>query len=314
MSSRISLLRAGRIEIPPFRKGGTGGISLYKSANPPQSPFDKGGRKNGIKKFALVLALLLFSSSVQAQSANSNPFADVGLDQRLNVQVPLDLRFRDETGDAVQLRDYFGEKPVVLALVYYDCPMLCTLVLNGLLRSLRALSFTAGSEFNVVTVSFNPRETPVLAAGKKETYLQGYARPGAEVGWHFLTGEEDAIRQLTRAVGFRYVYDAEADQYAHASGIIVLTPQGRIARYFYGIEYAPRDLRLGLVEASANTIGSPVDQVLLLCYHYDPATGKYGVVITNVIRLAGVATVLCLGSFMVVMFRRDRRQKIDGST
>jgi protein SCO1/2 len=253
----------------------------------------------------------LFCSAVsaQAQTANLNPFTNVGLDQRLNEQVPLDLSLRDETGKLVQLRDYFGERPVILALVYYDCPMLCTLVLNGLLRSLRTLSFTVGNEFNVVTVSFNPRETPTLAAAKKETYLQGYARPGAEAGWHFLTGEEDAIQQLTRAVGFRYVYDPTANQYAHASGIIVLTPQGKIARYFYGIEYAPRDLRFGLVEASANTIGSPVDQVLLLCYHYDPATGKYGVLITNVIRLAGIATVLGLGSFMVVMFRRDRRQK-----
>lgn len=260
--------------------------------------------------FALLLvALLVFPLSVQAQPAATNPFAAVGLDQRLNEQLPLDLSFRDETGKPVYLRDYFGEKPVVLALVYYQCPMLCTLVLNGLLRSLRALSFTAGTEFTVVTVSFDPRETSALAATKKAAYLQDYARPGAETGWHFLTGEEPAIQQLTQAVGFRYVYDAKADQYAHASGIIVLTPQGRIARYFYGVEYAPRDLRLGLVEASANKIGSPVDQLLLLCYHYDPATGKYGVLITNVIRLAGVATVLGLGTFMLVMFRRERQQQ-----
>jgi len=258
----------------------------------------------------LIGVWLLFTVlPVHAQTANLNPFPNVGLDQRLNEQVPLELSFRDETGKRVQLQDYFGEKPVILSLMYYDCPMLCTLVLNGLLRSLRTLSFTVGNEFKIVTVSFNPRETSALAAAKKETYVQGYARPGAETGWHFLTGEEEAIRQLTRAVGFRYVYDPTTNQYAHASGIIVLTPQGKIARYFYGIEYAPRDLRFGLVEASANTIGSPVDQVLLLCYHYDPATGKYGLLITTVIRLAGVATVLGLGSFMVVMFRRDRRQK-----
>jgi protein SCO1/2 len=258
--------------------------------------------------FALLLVALLVSPlSVQAQSAATNPFAAVGLDQRLNEQLPLDLSFHDETGKPVQLRDYFGEKPVVLALVYYQCPMLCTLVLNGLLRSLRALSFTAGTEFTVVTVSFDPRETPTLAATKKATYLHEYARSGAEAGWHFLTGEEPAIRRLTQAVGFRYVYDAKTDQYAHASGILVLTPQGRIARYFYGVEYAPRDLRLGLVEASANKIGSPVDQLLLLCYHYDPAAGKYGVLITNVLRLAGVATVLGLGTFMLVMFRRERQ-------
>ncbi len=245
-----------------------------------------------------------------AQSAAPDPFRDVSLDQRLNEQVPLDLTFRDETGKTVQLREYFGEKPVILALVYYDCPMLCTLVLNGLLRSLRTLSFTAGNEFNVVIVSFNPKDTPALAAAKRETYLQSYARPRAETGWHFLTGEEEAIRQLTGAVGFRYIYDSQSGQYAHASGIMLLTPPGKIARYFYGIEYAPRDLRLGLVEASANTIGSPVDQVLLLCYHYDPQTGKYGFIVMGALRLAGVATVLSVGIFMVIMFRRDRRQKV----
>jgi len=228
----------------------------------------------------------------------------------LNEQLPLDLTFRDETGKTVQLREYFGEKPVILALVYYDCPMLCTLVLNGVLRSLRTLSFTVGHEFNVVTVSFNSKDTPTLAAAKKETYLQGYARRGAEAGWHFLTGEEEAIQRLTHTIGFRYTYDPQSGQYAHASGIIVLTPQGKIARYFYGIEYAPRDLRLGLVEASANTIGSPVDQILLFCYHYDPQTGKYGLIIMNALRLAGVATVLSVGTFMLVMFRRDRRQKV----
>jgi protein SCO1/2 len=228
----------------------------------------------------------------------------------LNEQVPLDLTFRDETGKNVQLRDYFGEKPVILSLVYYECPMLCSLVLNGLLRSLRALAFTAGEEFNVVTVSFNPVETPPLAAAKKEAYLQNYGRPGATAGWHFLTGEEEAIQQLTRAVGFRYVYDPASKQYAHASGIIVLTPQGKIARYFYGIEYAPRDLRLGLVEASANKIGSPIDQVLLFCFHYDPAGGKYSLIIMNVIRLAGLATVLALGAFMFVLFRRDQHREL----
>jgi protein SCO1/2 len=261
--------------------------------------------------FLAVLALLFITLAIPARAQNAlpAPLRGIGLDQRLNEQVPLDLTFHDETGKAVQLREYFGEKPVVLALVYYECPMLCSLVLNGLLRSLRTLSFAVGEEFNVVTVSFNPWETPALAAAKKEMYLQSYARPGAEAGWHFLTGDEEAIQQLTRAVGFRYVYDPQSKQYAHASGIMVLTPEGKIARYFYGIEYAPRDLRLGLVEASASTIGSPVDQVLLLCYHYDPQTGKYGVVIMSVLRLAGVATVLSLGTFMLVMFRRDRRQK-----
>jgi len=246
----------------------------------------------------------------RAQNSLPGPLRGVGLDQRLNEQVPLDLTFRDETGKTVQLREYFGEKPVILVLAYYECSMLCTLVLNGVLRSLRTLSFSVGHEFNIVTVSFNPKDTPTLAAAKKDTYLRGYARPGAEAGWHFLTGEEEAIQRLTRTVGFRYTYDPQSGQYAHASGIMVLTPRGKIARYFYGIEYAPRDLRLGLVEASANTIGSPIDQVLLFCYHYDPQTGQYGLLIMNALRLAGIATVLSVGTFMLIMFRRDRRQKV----
>ncbi|GBC83575.1 hypothetical protein HRbin10_02725 [bacterium HR10] len=233
----------------------------------------------------------------------------VGIDQKLNAQVPLDLVFRDESGRAVALREYFGERPVILSLVYYECPMLCTLILNGLLRSLRALSFTAGREFIVLTVSFDPREGPELAAAKKRAYVRSYGRSEAERGWHFLTGEETAIRRLTEAVGFRYAFDAETGQFAHASGIMVLTPQGRVARYFYGIEYAPRDLRLGLVEAAQGKIGSPVDQLLLYCYHYDPKTGRYSMLIMNVLRLAGAATVLALGSFMLVMFRRERRKK-----
>jgi protein SCO1/2 len=187
--------------------------------------------------------------------------------------------------------------------------MLCTLILNGLLRSLRALSFTAGREFIVLTVSFDPREGPELAAAKKRAYVRSYGRSEAERGWHFLTGEETAIRRLTEAVGFRYAFDAETGQFAHASGIMVLTPQGRVARYFYGIEYAPRDLRLGLVEAAQGKIGSPVDQLLLYCYHYDPKTGRYSMLIMNVLRLAGAATVLALGGFMLAMFRRERRKK-----
>jgi len=268
------------------------------------------------------LLLLTFASPATAQlaaynQANSysppasyNPFTEVGIDQRLNEQVPLDLTFRDETGKTVSLRDYFGDKPLVLSLAYYDCPMLCSLVVNGLIRTLRTLSFSAGNEFNVLTVSFNPKETPPMAALKKQTALQSYSRPGAEAGWHFLTGDEDAIQRLTQAVGFRYQYDEKSKQYAHASGIIILTPQGKVSRYFYGIEYAPRDVRLGLVEASAGKIGSPVDQVLLLCFHYDPTTGKYGFLITSGLRVAAVATVLALGAFMLISSRRDRRQKI----
>lgn len=267
------------------------------------------------------LLLLAFASPATAQlgaynQANSysppasyNPFTEVGIDQRLNEQAPLDLTFRDETGKTVHLQDYFGDKPVILSLAYYDCPMLCSLVMNGLIRTLRTLSFSAGTEFNVLTVSFNPKDTPRMAAIKKQTSLQSYSRPGAETGWHFLTGDEETIRKLTQAVGFRYQYDEKSNQYAHASGIIVLTPQGKVSRYFYGIEYAPRDVRLGLVEASAGKIGSPVDQVLLLCFHYDPTTGKYGFLITTGLRVAGVATVLALGAFMLISARRDRRRK-----
>jgi protein SCO1 len=247
-----------------------------------------------------------------SKPASENPFANIGLDQHLNEQLPLTLSFRDETGKTVQLGDYFGEKPVILQFAYYDCPMLCTLVINGLIRTLRTLAFSAGNEFNVVTVSFNPKDTPAQAAAKRQTSLQSYSRKGAETGWHFLTGDEETIQKLTQAVGFRYSYDEKLQQYAHPSGIMVLTPQGKLSRYFYGIEYAPRDVRLGLVEASAGKIGSPVDQVLLLCFHYDPTTGKYGLIITRALQLVGLATVIALGGFMLISARRDRRNKIIG--
>ena len=246
--------------------------------------------------------------------ASYNPVPNVGFDQKLNSQLPLDLWFKDETGKSVQLQQYFGDKPVILSLAYYDCPMLCTLVLNGLVRTLRALSFSAGNEFTVLTVSFDPREKPPLAAEKKKTYLESYRRAGAEEGWHFLTGEADAIKKLTSAVGFRYVYDEQSKQFAHASGILVLTPQGKISHYFYGIEYAPRDVRLGLVEASAGKIGSAVDQVLLLCFHYDPAAGKYGVFIFRMVQVAGLVTLLLLGLYVFTMLRRERRQQLNTVT
>lgn len=233
---------------------------------------------------------------------------EVGIDQKLGDQVPLDLEFRDEQGRTVKLGQYFGEKPVVLALVYYECPMLCTQVLNGLTSALKVLKFDAGNEFEIVTVSFDARETPAMAAAKKENYLARYERPQSAAGWHFLTGEQSSIDALTKSVGFRYAWDERGNQFAHASAIMVLTPQGRLAQYFYGIEYSPKDLRLGLVEASQNKIGNFVDKVLLYCYHYDPATGKYGVMIMRVLRLSAVATMLALGIFMAVMFRRDRRQ------
>ena len=254
----------------------------------------------------VVLLAILCVSSVRAQTAADHVLHDVGFDQHLGEPVPLDLGFRDESGQAVQLSQYFGSKPVILALVYYECPMLCTLTLNGLVSALKVLSFDAGKEFEVLAVSFNPNESPALAAAKKATYLQQYKRPGAAQGWHFLTGEEGAIERLTQAVGFRYVYDPAQQQYAHAAGIVVLTPEGRIARYFFGVEFSPKDVRLGLIEASANKIGTPVDQLLLYCFHYDPSTGKYGAVVMNIVRAAGVLTVFVLGTFMTVMFLRDR--------
>lgn len=233
----------------------------------------------------------------------------VGFDQRLNEQVPLELEFRDEAGARVMLGQYFGKRPVVLSLVYYNCPMLCTLVLNGMLRAFRTLSFDAGGQYEAVTVSIDPRETPALAAAKKRTYIESYRRAGAERGWHFLTGEQKPIEALARAVGFRYAYDAASGQFAHAAGIVVLTPGGRIARYLYGVEFSPRDLRLSLVEAAANRIGTPVDQVLLLCFAYDPATGKYGAVVMNLLRAGAVATLAAVGGLVLILLRRERRAR-----
>ncbi len=258
-------------------------------------------------------AIIIFAPSPSlAQSQNQKPrvLVDVGIDQKLNDQVPLNLTFRDEAGRTVQLNEYFGEKPVILALVYYECPMLCTQVLNGLLTSLKGVPLDVGKQFNVVTVSINPRESSGLAANKKRVYVGLYGRPGATEGWHFLTGDDAPIKALAQSVGFRYAYDKDSDQFAHATGIMVLTPKGKISRYFYGIDYAARDLRLSLVEASNNKIGSPVDQILLFCYHYDPTTGKYGLVVANVMRLAALATILIMGTFLLTMFRRERQTKV----
>ncbi len=253
------------------------------------------------------------ASSARAQDQLPQALRGVGIDQRLDEQVPLDLEFRDETGQTVRLAEYFGSKPVILVLAYYKCPMLCTLVLNGLVRSLLDIPFDVGNQFAVVTVSFDARDTPALAAAKKKTYLERYGRSGAAEGWHFLTGTDDSIRRLTEAVGFHYSYDPKLDQFAHASGIMVLTPRGKIARYFFGVDFRARDLRLALVEASENKIGSLEDGILLFCYHYDPATGRYGLVILNLVRLGGVLTMLGLGTFLLLMWRRERRKKEAGT-
>ncbi len=231
---------------------------------------------------------------------------DVGLDQKLNAQVPLDLTFRDEAGRELPLSSYFGTRPVILALVYYQCPMLCTQILNGLVISLRGMSLESGRDFEVVSVSIDPTEAPELAARKKAEYLRRYAK--SPLGWHFLTGAEPQIKELARAAGFRYAYDPKTKQFAHASAIMVLTPTGKLSRYFYGIEYPPRDLRLGLVEASANKIGTPVDQLLLYCYHYDPGTGKYSAIVMNIVRLAGALTLLIFVPILVWLWRRDLRR------
>jgi protein SCO1/2 len=228
---------------------------------------------------------------------------NVRIDQRLNEQIPLDLVFSDETGRPVKLGQYFGSKAVILALVYYECPMLCNEILNGLLSSIKAISFNLGEHYSIVTVSFNPNERPELAAAKKANYIERYGRNRPAEGWHFLTGDQSSIEALTNAVGFHYAYDPQTKQYAHASAIMILTPQGRLSRYFYGIEYAPKDLRLGLVEASEGKIGSPVDQLLLYCFHYDPVTGKYSAVVMNIVRLSGIATVLGI-LVLILIFRR----------
>jgi protein SCO1 len=232
----------------------------------------------------------------------------VGIEQRLDQQVPLDLVFRDEEGREVRLAEYFGERPVVLALVYYRCPMLCNLLLEGLVRSLRTVKFDAGGDFDVVVVSFDPRETPDLAKATKKTVLERYQRPGAQAGWHFLTGDEESIGPLTEAVGFRYRWDEATQEYAHAAAVMVLTPQGRLARYFFGIEYPARDLQFGLMEAAENRIGSRVDQVLLFCYHWDPATGTYGLAIMNLVRVVGLLTVAGIVLFISSSLWRERRR------
>jgi len=242
-------------------------------------------------------------------SALPAPLREVGFDQNLDQLVPLETAFRDETGVAVRLGDYFGKRPVVLVFAYYDCPMLCTLVINGLASALDLLSLEPGKDFEIVTVSFNPRDTPAMAAAKKAGYIQRYKRAGAARSWHFLTGDQASIDRLTKAAGFRYAWDAATTQFAHPSGVIVLTPDGRLARYLFGIEYGPRDLRFALIEASTGDVGSPVDTLLLYCYHYDPMNGRYGLAIMRVMRLAGAATVLALGTFILVMVRREREPR-----
>lgn len=273
--------------------------------------------RNSMPTAQAIVAVVLLSVSAWGQGmskgimsppANVRPprLENVGIEQRLDSQVPPDLTFRDETGQTVKLGDYFGKKPLILNLVYYNCTMLCGEALAGLSGAMRLVKFDVGKEFEVVTVSFDPRETPEIAAAKKKDYVKRYGRPGADTGWHFLTGPAESVNALTKAVGFQYQYDPKINQFAHATAIMVLTPQGRISRYFYGVDFPPKDLRMGLVEASQGKIGNPIDAVLLYCYHYDPATGKYGAVIANILRLAAAATILILGGFILIMLRLER--------
>ncbi len=237
----------------------------------------------------------------------------VGIEQNLNGQIPLDAKFKDSTGKEIKLGDYFGkEKPVVLALVYYECPMLCNEVLNGLTGSLKGISFDVGKEYDVVAISFDSRENekPNLTKNKKEAYVERYNRPDSADGWHFLTGEQSEIDKVTEAVGFKYTFDEETNQFAHAGGIMVITPEGKISRYFYGIDYAPKDVKFGIMESSENKIGSPADQLYLYCFHYDPSTGKYGFAILNLLRMMAVGTLLGLGTMFFVFWRKNKKANL----
>lgn len=249
-------------------------------------------------------------------SSNGLPkvLQEVGIEQRLGEQLPLDAEFRDENGNAVKLGDYFNkDKPVILALVYYECPMLCNQVLNGLTGSLKGISFDAGNEFDVVAVSFDARENEKtdLAKNKKASYIERYGRAKSENGWHFLTGKQEAIDKITNAVGFRYQWDEQSKQFAHGSAVMVVTPEGKLSRYHYGIDYAPKDLKFSLMDSAKHNIGNPVEQLSLYCYHYDPSTGKYGLAILSVLRLTAIATILGIGGMLLVFWRKNKNRKAD---
>ena len=303
---------------------GVGGPKGHPPGGPPHRSTPSRARKQAV--FALFFTALTalaqpgqlapVQPSISLQDSNLKPalpgaLTGVGIDQKLDYQVPLNLTFFNEAGATVPLSSFFhSKKPVILALVYYRCPMLCTQILNGLESSLKAVSFNPGQDFEIVAVSFDPKDTWQIAASKKQTYLRRYGRANTANGWHFLTGDEANIKALTDAVGYHYKYDPATDQFAHASGIMIVTPDGRLSRYFYGVEYAPRDVRLGLVEASQNKIGSPVDQLLLFCYHYDPSTGKYGALVMNMVRLAGAGFVLVGGAVLLIALRREKRGRL----
>ena len=259
-----------------------------------------------------VLALAPAGVSGEALEATS-PAREVGFDQKLGAQIPLSLEFRDDAGRTVRLGDYFGQKAVVIQLVYYECPMICGLAIEGLAKSLKAVGLEPGSDFTIVTVSFNPRETPEQALQRKEEALRVYGDAGLGKSWHFLVGRKEEILSLTSTVGFRYAWDEEQQQFAHATGIVIATPDGRVARYFFGVEHTPRDMKFGLIEASGGEIGSFTDQLLLLCYHYNPTTGRYGMIAMTSIRVGGAITVVVLGGFVLLMLLRERRRSRAGA-
>jgi protein SCO1/2 len=281
-------------------------------------------KRSSVRVFVIVAAIVAASASASAQMTGGGqggykreagmtassipaPLREIGFDQHIGAFVPLETPFRDESGKTVRLGDYFGTRPVVMVFAYYNCPMLCTQVISGLTSALRTMSLEPGKDFEIVTVSFDPHDTPQTASEKKAIFIERYKREGAASAWHFLSGDPASIDRLTKAAGFRYVWDAETKQFAHPTGVIVLTPDGRLAKYMFGIEYGPRDLRFAIVEASNGRVGNAVDALLLYCYHYDPMTGRYGLVVLRMMRIAGAATVLALAAFIAIMLRREKR-------
>ena len=257
----------------------------------------------------LGLGCLLSSSAVRAQQTVGGVVSQIGFDQKLGIQLPLDLQFRDDRGRDLRLGELFGRRPLILAPVYFRCPLLCNQLLNGLTRSLKPVSLAAGKDFDVIAFSINPAETPELAGPKKQAYLEQYDRPGSDNGWHFLVGDQSAITALTEAIGFRYTFNPQTELYAHAAGVVIVTPEGRIARYFYGIDFPPKELESELTRARAGQIGNPIGRLLLLCYDYDAATGKYTLSIMRLLRVAGTATAVALGAFVCLMFRREAKER-----
>ncbi len=293
------------------------------------------GISRSLFRFALFLSLFTFSFSLLVAQKNEHynsplyspktydpqefaattglpePLKAVGIEQKLGGQLPLDTELKDEDGRIVKLGNYFNSgRPVILAFVYYECPMLCNQVLNGLTGSLKGISFDAGKEFDVVAISFDARENDVadLAKNKKASYLERYNRPGSENGWHFLTGTQDSIDKVTSAAGFSYKWDEKSNQFAHAAAIMIVTPDGKLSRYFYGIDYSPKDVKFGIMESAESKVGSASEQLLLYCYHYDPSTGKYGFAILRAIRLFGVVTVVGMGTMIFVFWRRNKKK------